>query len=169
MLAEGLGPALGVLGVVVLVRFGLLVPLWEAIKSGLYWIVVPGSRRTPLQAKYDTDLTWAQVRWSIARLEHELLAPDEWTHEDADCVHPACNPRFMRRIREGRMVVLPPPPRSSRGGHVSKVYTCRECGSKTDSSNDVLDDYCARCWSDYCVRLNGPSPRLSDPGNPQKI
>jgi hypothetical protein len=145
MLAEGLGPALGALTVVV---------------------------RTPLQAKYDTDLNWPQIRWSIARLEHELLEPDEWTHEVIDCVHPACNPRFMRRIREGKMVVLPPQPRSSRGGpvgKVDKVYTCRECGSKTDSSNDVLDDYCARCWSDYCVRLNGPSPRLSDPGNPQKI
>jgi len=152
------------ISVVALIRFGLVIPIWNAIKSGLLWVVTPRKieRRTLQQIEFKTDMKWYEIRWSIARLEHELY-PDggeAWTHDVEDCVDPKCNPKHLRQMRDGRMVTAPapprnggmpvlkspppppPPPKFSEGGVVQGYrteYMCLVCGTMSDGYK------CARC------------------------
>lgn len=62
-------------------------------------------KRTAIQKKFNTDLTWHEVRWSNARMEHELFAPDDWTHDVQDCVHPECNKTALEKLAAGEYLV----------------------------------------------------------------
>lgn len=73
----------------------LFADIWDGMKDGLYLIFGKRHRRTAVQKRFNTDMKWHQVRWSIARLEHELMPKDEWTHDVRDCVDPDCNPEFL--------------------------------------------------------------------------
>lgn len=108
---------------------------FNGMKSGLLWLVAKENRRNAVQRKFDTDMKWHEVRWDIARKEHELFPKDEWTHDVLDCVDVACNPEFLYRTASGsisrrpyvrRSVPVlpappppPPPARQSRGGPVT--------------------------------------------------
>jgi hypothetical protein len=122
---------------------GIFEDIFNGIKSGLYWILMPPQRkprRTPLQIEYNTDMTWAQVRWSIARLEHEMLPPSDHTHDAVDCVHPDCNPRFLRKMTTLAWESV---------SHES--FTCPECFKTSYNPNDVREQYCGNChkfWRD---------------------
>lgn len=135
--SDGLAIALSVVTLVAAVRFGLIVPLWNAIKGVLVWAILPDPKRkrTANQIRFDTDMKWHDVRWSIARIEHELYPEGgwAWTHEAKDCVDPECNPEFLRVMidKEGKEYVRkmpftspervpilkqPPPPPPRHGG-----------------------------------------------------
>jgi hypothetical protein len=119
-------------------------------------------KRTPVQKKFNTDVTWPQIKWDIARKEHEMFLKQDWTHHVDDCVHPECNPDLRKRIRNGVLETAPTPPRSSRGGAVSAArpvyiynekkpvdqrpsYTCLDCGRTSYNPNDIANQYCGNC------------------------
>lgn len=77
----------------------LLAEIWNGWKAGMRLLIRSRPRRTAVQKRFKTDMKWHQVRWSIARLEHELMPPDEWTHDVADCVHPDCNITALVQIK----------------------------------------------------------------------
>lgn len=143
---------------------------WNGIKSALYWLAGSREHRTFAQRKYNTDMTWIQVRWSIARLEHEMLPHDQHTHEVDDCVHPDCNPEFLEKMATlawesiSKVPILrkpppPPPPRRSRGGPVTASemrlppwyneavtsYTCLTCGRTSYHPANAPTKYCGKC------------------------
>lgn len=99
---------------------------WEFMKKPL------DPKRTPVQKRFNTDLTWGQVRWKIAAAEHELFAEDDWTHEKRDCVHELCDTEALRRLVNGNIIEFPPPhtymgpmpsePRSS-------MFRCARCNT----------------------------------------
>lgn len=126
--------------VIFLVKAGWIQPTWEAIKAGLLWVTkLPVRSRkeklTSLQIEFKTTMKWHDIRWDIARLEHELMPKDKWTHDVKDCVDPTCNPEYIEHLTElwigvkagsiKKPAVIPvlkkpppPPPKFSRGGPV---------------------------------------------------
>lgn len=141
--------------------------IFNGIKSGLLsaliWLGKPPLYRTFAQRKYNTSMTWAQVRWSIARLEHEMLPRDQYTHDVADCVHPDCNPEFLEKMTTlawesiSKVPILrkpppPPPPKRSRGGPVTASemrlpphFACPYCKMISFNPNDIANQYCGNC------------------------
>lgn len=125
MLGDLLPAALvGCILVIILTRLGGPLRIFNAIKEGLvlfagWWLEgikklnkPIGPKRTAIQKKFNSDLNWPQTRWAIARTEHELYPddPGQWSHDVADCVMPACNPKALRVMRDGQMMELPPSP-----------------------------------------------------------
>lgn len=134
--------------------------MWSGLKSGLRMLTGRPRRkkvrRTPLQIEFNTDMTWPQIRWSIARLEHEMLPWDQHTHDADDCVHPDCNPRFLRKMTTmawESISTVPVSPKFSSGGLVSEWrsgldesrFTCPTCGMTSYNSHDVRKKYCGNC------------------------
>lgn len=76
----------------------LIQDIWFGIKGGLNFLIVRPSSRTPIQKKFNTDLRWHEVRWSIARMEHEMFPPEAWTHSMDDCVHPVCSRKALKEM-----------------------------------------------------------------------
>ncbi len=112
--------------------------MWNGLKDGLLFLVKPRrkikQRRTLQQIEFNTSMTWAQIRWDIARKEHELLPLSKHTHDVADCVHPDCNPEWLRKMATKVWNSIP---------HDS--YTCLDCGMTSYNPNDVREEYCGNC------------------------
>jgi hypothetical protein len=104
-----------VIGWILQICYNWIELIWNGMKSGLLWLSRPHKieRRTPNQKRFNTKLSWPQVRWSIARMEHEMFSEESWSHDVKDCVDPACNPNFLRQMRNGQMMHLPPAPNMS--------------------------------------------------------
>lgn len=175
MLGEPLMLVPGLIALILAYRYGLIAPIWNGMVSGLRWLVVPRDRLTWQQKHFNTNMKWHEVRWSIARLEHELIEKDFWCHSEDDCVHPDCNPGFLKRIMtlDGREVMMkvppapnshhkrtavpilpapppPPPPKRSKGGPTTYdkgglSYTCLTCGMTSYNPNDIANQYCGNC------------------------
>ena len=164
-----------------LVRSGAPLAVFNLIKSSLQRFEggliamnqAPKFKRTEVQKRFDTDLTWAQTRWSIARIEHELFDREDWTHDVEDCVHPDCNKKAVQQLAHGEHLISAGEikrlgeqwtgVRDKRlKDHLDPSYECPDCHSVSYNSNDIANKYCGACHRFHL------DTRLPDPGNPQK-